>query len=320
MVRFKFEYAVILIYLLVGSGWILFSDELTLLLAPTPEIAAHFQTYKGLFYVFITGVLLYFFLRKHLQKLRNAEEKALESDRLKSGFLANVSHEIRTPMNGVIGFAELLKDESLSNEERLHYISIIEKSGERMLELIGDIVDISMADSGQVKIKLSQVNIIELLGSLTMLFSPSAEEKKIELIVSPCKESERVTEIVIDREKVVCVLSKIIKNAIKYTNSGYVRVGCHRDGGYIYFEVADSGVGIPDGQFDKIFNRFVQVNMSYTKTYDGAGLGLSIAKSYVEMMGGKIWAQPNPDGGSVFIFTVPFKPVSPSRRKNDKKS
>lgn len=109
MIKFRFEYGMILIYLLLGSGWILFSDELTELLAPNPEVAAHFQTYKGLFYVFVTALLFYGFLRKHLQKLRKAEEKALESDRLKSGFLANVSHEIRTPMNGVMGFAELLK-------------------------------------------------------------------------------------------------------------------------------------------------------------------------------------------------------------------
>lgn len=319
MAKFRFEFGITLVYLLVGSGWILFSDELTDLLAPNPEIVSHLQTYKGLFYVIITALLFYFFIRKHLQKLRKAEERALESDKLKSGFLANVSHEIRTPMNGVMGFAELLKDESLSHQERLQFISIIEKSGERMLELINDILNISMADSGQVRLKYTSVNIFELMNSIAQLFLPSATDKGINLIVEACRESERVESLMMDRDKIVCVLSNLIKNALKYTNTGYVKISCARDGDFVRFMVADSGVGIPEGQLERIFNRFVQVNMSYTKTYDGAGLGLAIAKSYVEMMGGKIWAQPNENGGSIFNFTIPFKPVN-RPKKNDSKS
>ena len=319
MARFRFEFGITLVYLLVGSGWILFSDELTELLAPNPEIASHLQTYKGLFYVVTTALIFYFFIRKHLQKLRKAEERALESDKLKSGFLANVSHEIRTPMNGVMGFAELLKDETLSQEERLQFIGVIEKSGERMLELINDILNISMVDSGQAKLKLAPVDIYELMSSIAQLFTPAATEKGLTLIVEPYKNCERVVSLAMDKDKVVCVLSNLIKNALKYTNTGYVEISCSRDGGFMKFVVKDSGVGIPEGQFERIFNRFVQVNMTYTKTYDGAGLGLAIAKSYIDMMGGKIWAEPNQPDGSIFIFTIPFKPVN-SSKKNDSKS
>lgn len=307
MIKFRFEYGMILIYLLIGSGWIFFSDELTELLAPNPETAAHFQTYKGLFYVFVTALLFYGFLRKHLQKLRKAEEKALESDRLKSGFLANVSHEIRTPMNGVMGFAELLKDESLSREQQLEYISVIEKSGERMLDLINDIVNISMIDTGQIKLHLSNVETAELLTSLTALFEPAAREKGVSLKFSQCSENEAVSNLLLDREKVICVLSILLKNALKYTTKGSIEVSCRKEADIVRFTVKDTGIGIPEDQLEAIFNKFVQVNMSYTKTYDGAGLGLAIARSFVEIMGGKIWAESNQGRGSIFNFTVPYK-------------
>ena len=315
MAKFRFEYGITLVYLLLGSGWILFSDELTDLWAPNPVVAGHFQTYKGLFYVIVTTLLFYIFLRNHLQKLRKAEERALESDKLKSGFLANVSHEIRTPMNGVMGFAELLKDESLTQEERLHYISIIEKSGDRMLELINDIVSISMVDSGQVKLNYTSENILELLETIKKLFEAQALEKGLKFEIIPCRESQKVSQLFMDREKVICVLSNVIKNALKYTIEGEIKISCIRDGDFVRFFITDTGVGIPDGQFESIFNRFVQVNMSYTKTYDGAGLGLAIAKSYSELMGGKIWAEPNPGGGSVFNLIIPFKPLHGPRKQ-----
>ena len=307
MIKFRFEYGMILIYLLIGSGWIFFSDELTELLAPNPETAAHFQTYKGLFYVFVTALLFYGFLSKHLQKLRKAEEKALESDRLKSGFLANVSHEIRTPMNGVMGFAELLKDESLSREQQLEYISVIEKSGERMLDLINDIVNISMIDTGQIKLHLSNVETAELLTSLTALFEPAAREKGVSLKFSQCSENEAVSNLLLDREKVICVLSILLKNALKYTTKGSIEVSCRKEADIVRFTVKDTGIGIPENQLEAIFKKFVQVNMSYTKTYDGAGLGLAIARSFVEIMGGKIWAESYQGRGSIFNFTVPYK-------------
>lgn len=307
MIKFRFEYGMILVYLLIGSGWIFFSDELTELLAPNPETAAHFQTYKGLFYVFVTALLFYGFLSKHLQKLRKAEEKALESDRLKSGFLANVSHEIRTPMNGVMGFAELLKDESLSREQQLEYISVIEKSGERMLDLINDIVNISMIDTGQIKLHLSNVETAELLTSLTALFEPAAREKGVSLKFSQCSENETVSNLLLDREKVICVLSILLKNALKYTTKGSIEVSCRKEADIVRFTVKDTGIGIPENQLEAIFKKFVQVNMSYTKTYDGAGLGLAIARSFVEIMGGKIWAESYQGSGSIFNFTVPYK-------------
>ena len=307
MIKFRFEYGMILVYLLIGSGWIFFSDELTELLAPNPETAAHFQTYKGLFYVFVTALLFYGFLSKHLQKLRKAEEKALESDRLKSVFLANVSHEIRTPMNGVMGFAELLKDESLSREQQLEYISVIEKSGERMLDLINDIVNISMIDTGQIKLHLSNVETAELLTSLTALFEPAAREKGVSLKFSQCSENEAVSNLLLDREKVICVLSILLKNALKYTTKGSIEVSCRKEADIVRFTVKDTGIGIPENQLEAIFKKFVQVNMSYTKTYDGAGLGLAIARSFVEIMGGKIWAESYQGSGSIFNFTIPYK-------------
>ncbi len=241
---------------------------------------------------------------KFLNALQNAKEKAEENDRLKSAFLANMSHEIRTPMNGIMGFANLLKEKTLSGEKQQLYINIIENSGKRMLSIINDLINISKIESGQMKVSLSETNINEQIEYLYMFFYPETEEKKLQLISSlPANESVIKT----DREKIFAILTNLIKNSIKYTDKGIIKFGYTKKGSFLEFFVKDTGIGIAQNKKQIIFERFVQADLSLSSQYEGAGLGLSITKAYVEMLGGKIWIESEVGKGTQVYFTIPYE-------------
>jgi signal transduction histidine kinase/CheY-like chemotaxis protein len=240
-----------------------------------------------------------------------AKLKAEESDKLKSAFLANMSHEIRTPMNGILGFAELLSQPKLTGKERKEYIRIIEKSGKRMLNIINDIVDISKIESGNIEIHLSNTNINEKIDFIHAFFKPETELKGIHF---SCKKdlAPKDAYIVTDAEKLYIILTNLIKNAIKYTISGSIEFGYSEKQNYLEFYVKDTGIGIPSDRHEAIFERFIQADIEDKQAFQGAGLGLTISKAYVELLGGKIWVESDINGfegvkGSSFYFTIPTR-------------
>jgi signal transduction histidine kinase/ActR/RegA family two-component response regulator len=246
--------------------------------------------------------------RKEAEKaIIKAREKAEESDRLKSAFLANMGHEIRTPMNGILGFSELLKNPSLSGKEQQDYISIIEKSGARMLNIINDLIDISKIESGQMKLNSSTFNLKEQSNYLYAFFKPEVNSKGLTFIYN-CTLTDDEAIINTDKEKVSAILINLIKNAIKFTDTGSIELGYSRKKGNIEFYVKDTGVGISQQQNEFIFDRFRQGTESLNRNYEGAGLGLSISKSFVEMLSGKIWMESTPGEGSTFYFSIPYNP------------
>jgi CheY-like chemotaxis protein len=225
-----------------------------------------------------------------------------------------MGHEIRTPMNGILGFSELLKEPMLSGEQQKEYIEIIEKSGARMLNIINDIISISKIESGESTLSVSLTNINELIENLVSFFSPEAEQKKIKirfLHYLPVHEAVIRT----DKEKVTSILTNLIKNAIKFTETGSIEVGYIKKEDYLEFFVKDTGTGVPEDLKENIFERFRQGSESLIRNYEGAGLGLSISKGYVDVLGGKIWVESNPkepltgklnsENGSTFYFTLP---------------
>ena len=242
------------------------------------------------------------------EELVKAKEKAEESDRLKSAFLANMSHEIRTPMNGILGFADLLKEPELSGEERYEYISIIEQSGARMVSIINDIIDISKIESGQMKLVLSETNLNQQLDYVYNFFKPEAEKKGLQIF---CKMIAPLQNEVIqtDREKFNAILINLVKNAIKFTKTGSIEFGyaSSQQPQSLLFFVKDTGIGVRADQKEFIFERFRQGNETMNKSYEGAGLGLSISKAFIEMLGGKIWVESEEGKGSTFYFTLPLK-------------
>ncbi|MDA3943263.1 MAG: PocR ligand-binding domain-containing protein [Bacteroidetes bacterium] len=253
--------------------------------------------------------------------LLKAKEKAEESERLKTAFLANMSHEIRTPMNGILGFSDLLKEPDLTGDEQQKYIGIIEKSGERMLNIINDIIDISKIESGLMEHDTRETNVNEQIEFIYNFFQPEAQDKGINFsFKNPLPAKEAI--IKTDREKLYAILTNLVKNALKYTEKGSIELGYHlktdNEPGKLEFYVKDTGIGISKDRQEAIFERFIQADIADKQAHQGAGLGLSISKAYVEMLGGKIWVESNPDeksggklpagkaGGSTFYFTLPY--------------
>lgn len=251
-------------------------------------------------------------LKETNEALKIAKGKAEESDRLKSSFLANMSHEIRTPMNGILGFASLLSEPDLTGLEQQKYISIIEKSGKRMLNIINDIIDISKIESGLLTVKITELNINELIDYNYNFFKPEMEQKGINFL---CKKSLATEEanIFTDKEKVYAILLNLIKNAIKYTKAGSIEFGYMQEDNQLKFYVKDTGIGVSEEKQQLIFERFTQADIEDTKVSEGAGLGLAISKAYVSILGGKIWLESKSQdlfageqGGSTFFFSIPL--------------
>ena len=243
------------------------------------------------------------------QDLIKAKEKAEESDRLKSAFLSNMSHEIRTPMNGILGFTSLLKEPQLSGDNKEKYINIIEKSGQRMLNTINDIVDISKIEAGQVEVSKKELSINKILNEQFNFFAQEANIKGLEINYQPLIPNSESC-IVSDQFKLEGILTNLIKNAIKFTESGIINFGCAikslKGKDVCEFYVKDTGIGIPANRIDAIFNRFEQADIEDTRVFEGSGLGLAISKSYVEMLGGSIGVSSIEGKGTTFTFHIPF--------------
>jgi CheY-like chemotaxis protein len=219
-----------------------------------------------------------------------------------------MSHEIRTPMNGILGFTELLKEPNLSSDDQLDYIQTIQISGARMLNTINSIVDMSKIESGLMKVDIKETNINEKIEFTYKFFKPEVEIKGLQFLVKNSLPSKEVI-IKTDNEKVYGILTNLIKNAIKFTFEGSIEFGYEKKGEYLEFFVKDTGIGIPQKQYQLIFERFRQGSESHNRGYEGSGLGLSIAKTYVEMLGGKIWVESEEGKGSTFYFTIPYNAV-----------
>ncbi|NOY50554.1 MAG: PAS domain S-box protein [Chlorobi bacterium] len=242
--------------------------------------------------------------KKIFEELTKALKKAKESDRLKSAFLQNISHEVRTPMNGILGFTSLLKEVELSKEERQEYIDIITVSGTRMLNTLKDIVDISMLETGQVNIEASTFAINDEFKKIYELMREDAAAKGLNLRLHKLKGDIK---IYTDQEKLHSILRNIIDNAIKYSNKGNIDFGCTINESHAEFYITDEGKGIPIERQEAIFEPFVQADTKEVKAHEGSGLGLSIAKAYVEMLDGHIRLSSKENIGTQVYFTIPIE-------------
>ena len=242
-------------------------------------------------------------LRKEMTLHMEAREKAEESDRLKSAFLANMSHEIRTPLNGVVGFTQLLRDPLLNTTEKEEYLDIIEKSGERLLAIINDLIDISKIEANQVTINRTPINIPKRITEIILFFKSEAHRKNLNLVFDVNKKDCNIT-INTDGNKIDAILTNLIKNALKFTQRGYIKAGCYVQNNHVVIYVEDSGIGISPDKKAAIFERFIQVGDS--KATKGSGLGLAISKGYVELLGGTIQVETKPGKGSKFSFMLPI--------------
>ena len=240
------------------------------------------------------------------EELIIAKEKAEENDRLKTAFLHNISHEIRTPMNAIVGFSSLLSEPDIDSSTRNSYIDAIINSSNHLLSIITDIIDISNIEANIVKITKSGVNLNFVIKSLYEQFLLKANEKKITMISEPgLPDKESI--ILTDKTKLIQIISNLLNNALKFTRQGQVKFGYAVKDKLIEFFVSDTGLGIPEEQHQRIFDRFYQVENPVLKLYEGIGLGLAICNAYVELLGGEIRLSSTPGTGSTFYFTLPFE-------------
>lgn len=244
--------------------------------------------------------------KKFVEDLKIAKDKAEESDRLKSAFLANMSHEIRTPMNGILGFTSLLLEPNLSSDDKEDFIKIIHQSGKRMLNTVTDLVEISKIEAGIVQIVPKETDINKSVGELIRFFRSEAEKKGLQLILIELLPESARNQIT-DQNKLDSILTNLLKNAIKFTDSGSISFACHKKDNNLEFYIKDTGIGIPLARRKAIFERFIQADIADKRAFQGSGLGLAIAKSYIEMLGGKIWVESEEGKGSTFYFTLPVK-------------
>ncbi|OUS09185.1 hypothetical protein A9Q90_04220 [Gammaproteobacteria bacterium 54_18_T64] len=244
------------------------------------------------------------------EELKTAHDKALETARVKGEFVANVTHELRTPLNAVLGMMDLLSETRL-NSRQSEYIDIAKNSGENLLDLIEDILDFSKMESGNMDIKLKQIDIRDLAEEVVQLLSAQALSKKLNFGYD-IDDNATSSLVAIDTTKVRQVLINLLGNAIKFTDSGeiFLRIRYQRGPSpEIEFEIRDTGIGIKEESQVSIFDAFTQADSSITKAYTGTGLGLTICKQIVELMGGKIALHSTPGKGSTFTFNIPVEQI-----------
>ena len=282
----------------------------------------------GLLFIYIIGLVflqqqtrartLQILLHDRSSALKLAEEKSVEleaallevesASRAKSEFLANVSHELRTPLNSVIGFSELLKDLSFGelNEKQKSYVNHIHSSGEQLLNLINDILDLSRIEAGRAEIRLDKMKLTNTIKDISQMFKERATNNNIEITIEIEKE---IKDIEADEQKIKQVLSNLLSNAIKFTPAGgsiHIRARAPQPD-FVEISVEDTGIGIKPEDIPGLFKPFSQLEPVYTKTTKGVGLGLALAKRLVELYGGRIWVESEYRKGSKFIFTIPIE-------------
>jgi PAS domain S-box-containing protein len=248
--------------------------------------------------------------RKLVEKeLIIAKEKAEESDRLKTAFLNNISHEVRTPLNGILGFSSLLCDADLTEEDRIKFSEVINHSSEELTAIIDDIICISSIEANQEKVNETEIDLNDFMNKLHIQIKETTKSRQIDFTLSTSLESPQ-SKICIDESKLHQILSRLIDNALKNTTKGHVEFGYNLKNDQLVFYVKDTGTGIPKEFQEVIFNRFMKIESDPTIIHRGNGIGLSICKAYIELMGGTITVDSTPNIGSTFYFTLPYKPIN----------
>ncbi len=282
------------------------------------EVFSSLTEYKGK--VLLHSIIHDITEKKQLMnELIDAKERAEESDRLKSAFLANMSHEIRTPLNGIVGFTNLLTNErDLSEEIKQSYSQIINKSTEGLLKIINDILDISRLETGKNVIEQKIFDVKKTLSSLFLIFNTKLKEAGKENVKLILSELPQKVFLNTDENRVIQVFSNLLDNALRFTHNGNIKFGISEiKNGRVEFFTSDTGIGIPEEKQQMVFESFTQADSRMTRSYGGTGLGLTIVKKLVELLGGRIILESEPEQGSRFSFSLPYFSLDNEQKEDE---
>ena len=245
-------------------------------------------------------------IMERTKELADAMDEAKAADRLKSAFLATMSHELRTPLNSIIGFTGILLQGLVGqlNEEQKKQMGMVRTSANHLLSLINDVLDISKIEAGQLKVEFEPFDLSVSVKKVEQVIRPLAEKKGLDLIIDIASDIGTIRS---DARRVEQVLLNLLSNAVKFTEEGSVTATCLTGPETVIFRVKDAGIGIRNGDIDKLFKPFSQIDIGLTRKYEGTGLGLSICKKLVNILGGDIWVESEYGRGSVFTFTLPIE-------------
>lgn len=313
----NFALKITLIYLLIGFLWILSTDKVVQSLGGTGDICNLIQTFKGWFFVTATSVFIYVLVRNEM-KIRNqyevdlmkAKSKAEESDRLKTAFLENMSHEIRTPLNGILGFCELLMDNSFKDDDKQIFAKHLTKNGNDLVKLISDIMDMSKIQENQLEISKKRFNLNSLLYVLFLEYRESdvqAMRKKVCFKLINGNEDSEI-ELFSDPARLTNIFQNLLDNAFFNTQEGFIHFGYQKTASGIEFFVEDSGKGIDESNAELIFKPFFK-GKKQTVGSKGFGLGLAISKGLVHLLGGDLQFTSTPHLGTRFFFNISSEDV-----------
>ncbi len=260
----------------------------------------------------MSGIVVDINIKKQIElELFSALQNAETANIYKNQFLANMSHEIRTPINGLVGFASLLGNEDLDHETKSQYVSIVESCSNQLLNLINDIIDVAKIEAGELKIELENCDINKIFNELEITFNNIQHQKEkndIQLVKKVFNPNQELI-ITTDGARLKQVLTNLIGNALKFTNEGSIEFGYQINDHSIVFTVADTGIGMSQNKLDLIFERFQQIEHDSKIKYDGTGLGLTISKGIVHLLGGQIVVTSQFGKGSTFAFEIPYRPI-----------
>ncbi len=235
--------------------------------------------------------------------------KAGEADRLKSAFLCNMSHELRTPLHAIMGFAGLISNPSMPEEDKVTYANIINRNVDSLLEIINDIFDISQFESGVTGVDIEPVNVNNLLNSLqTWVNLEKVNVNKEDIVVKTTKAiKDSNFTILTDGYKLKRALNHLVFNALKYSDDGFIEIGyTFSENNIIDFYVKDEGIGFSSDKLEIMFSQFRQVDETPTRQYGGLGLGLTVAQKFAAILNGRLWAESEAGKGSVFYISIPY--------------
>ncbi len=247
--------------------------------------------------------------KRYQEQLIKAKNESDEANNLKTNFLASISHEFRTPLNAIIGYSRILSDTYLENKNR-QYLKQIETSGLKLLDMVDNILSYSLIEQDKFRINSSDIDIDYFYKRINLKFNSELQRAQKSHLLTQCKVEVDTSsfKLITDEDILQRIVSNILNNALKFTSKGFIKYGCKQhDKENLLFYVSDSGIGIPAQYHQMIFEHFTQKDSSFSKAYEGTGIGLAVTKKMIECLNGKIWLESEEGKGSSFYFTLPIE-------------